>query len=813
MAFKAGAIYGEARLDTKKWDKGLAKLTRAAKLAAVAVAAAFVAMMVSATKKANDFQKAMANVSTLVDTTTVNMRDLTYEILKLSPALGGTTELTKGMYQAFSSGARTAEDALETTVVAAKFARAALTDTFTAVDVLTTAMNAYGRENMSASKAADIFFQTIKYGKIVGEELAASIGTSIPLFATAGIELEELTAAMAAMTKQGVSAHRATTQLNAIVRAFLAPSEEMQQALYDIGFESGSTFLEVNGLAGALKLIEDNAQGDATELRKLLPNIRGMKGVMALSGQGAKEFAFILDEMANAAGVSTEAFEKQEKTWATYKNSADKLQIVVGNIAKIFVDKLAVGATAANEAMTEFLLSTEGMQVFATAAGYVAGGFELIKQIVQPFIDKIGEDLKEVVDTISEGMKDLFGEVDASSAGFIVLAGAMKIGLMVFSVFTKIIKTYIEYVVDLVLVIKETALIFKTFFEALINPAKWGDVWTQVKKTGDSIFKLGKGIIDNVGEMLTEVWDGIKGFAGDTEELAAEIERKVKLTTENVGEYVRNMWAGATTGQDAYAKRMGATWGAIMNDISGFGRTLVYETREKIVAPLEAEWENYAEYILDIFKELSSGIFDIISQGHTNEEAEQRLHLQNQLKALQEQLDNEEITQEQYDEKRAILEEESNKKLNDIAEKAFEAGKANRIAQIWMDVASGILAYAASTAIFGPIAGPILTAAMAALMTGFGITQSAAIAEQVFVPSYAKGGAVRVNEQGGEIINLPNNSVVIPNDISRQIANNMGQGTVIHVSFAGANISDDVSLDRVVSKVIRKLGREMRLAV
>ena len=173
MAFKAGAIYGEARLDTKKWHRGLAGLKRATGLAMAAVAAVFVATMVSATKKANEFQKAMANVSTLVDTTKVNMQELTYEILKLSPALGDTTELTKGLYQAFSSGARTAEDAMETTVTAAKFGKAALTDTFTAVDVLTTAMNAYGRETMTAEKAADIFFQTIKYGKIVGEELAS----------------------------------------------------------------------------------------------------------------------------------------------------------------------------------------------------------------------------------------------------------------------------------------------------------------------------------------------------------------------------------------------------------------------------------------------------------------------------------------------------------------------------------------------------------------------------------------------------------------------------------------------------------------
>ena len=42
------------------------------------------------------------------------------------------------------------------------------------------------------------------------------------------------------------------------------------------------------------------------------------------------------------------------------------------------------------------------------------------------------------------------------------------------------------------------------------------------------------------------------------------------------------------------------------------------ETREKIVAPLEAEWKDYVDYVLDAIQRLSSGIFNIISQGFTN---------------------------------------------------------------------------------------------------------------------------------------------------------------------------------------------------
>jgi len=113
MAFKAGTIYGEAKLDTHKWTGGMKTLMRSTGLAMAAIGAAIVATMVKSIKIANEFQKAMSNVSTLIDTTAISTQDLTKQLLRLDPALGNTTELTKGLYQAFSSGATSASDAMD----------------------------------------------------------------------------------------------------------------------------------------------------------------------------------------------------------------------------------------------------------------------------------------------------------------------------------------------------------------------------------------------------------------------------------------------------------------------------------------------------------------------------------------------------------------------------------------------------------------------------------------------------------------------------------------------------------------------------
>ena len=277
MAFKAGAIYGEAILDTKKWDSGIQKIGKSSLNVAKISAAAFVGAMTVSIAKANEFQKSMSNVSTVIDTSAISTQDMTKQLLALDPALGKTTELTDGLYQAFSAGADTMDEALQTTVDAAKFAKAALTDSATAVDVLTTAQNAYGKELVTTKQASDIFFTTIKEGKITGEQLASTIGQSIPLFASTGIEIEQLASGMAAMTKQGISAAEATTQLNAIVNSVLKPTEAMSEAIKEYGFESSAAFLESEGLTGVLQLLEDQTGGNADKISELIPNIRAMK--------------------------------------------------------------------------------------------------------------------------------------------------------------------------------------------------------------------------------------------------------------------------------------------------------------------------------------------------------------------------------------------------------------------------------------------------------------------------------------------------------------------------------------------------------
>jgi len=340
MAFDAGAAVARLVMNTTSWDAGSKKIQASqGKLAGVAkgvgaafaaAGAAIVAGLVASVKKADEFNKEFANVSTLVDTSAVNMGKMQAQLLGLDSRLGSATELTNGLYQAISASVDPAK-AVEFVGEAAKFAKAALIDTNTAVDVITTGLNAYGLEAEKATQISDQLFAVVKLGKTNGAELSSVIGQIIPMAANLGVGFDELGASIAIETRQGVSAAESTTQLGSIMTAMMKPSEDLKAALTRLGYESGEAAIKALGFKGTIEALNDSTGGSKEQLAGMFNNVNALKGVMALTGKGAADFSSVLDEIKNSAGATDEAFGKQQLTFETLQNSMDKAAVTIGN--------------------------------------------------------------------------------------------------------------------------------------------------------------------------------------------------------------------------------------------------------------------------------------------------------------------------------------------------------------------------------------------------------------------------------------------------------------------------------------------------
>ena len=118
---------------------------------AIGGAAAFTAILKKSVDTASEFEKEWANVTTLMHTSEPNMAALREEVFGLSPELGKAADLSKAMYQAISASAPS-EKAVGAVGKAARFATAALTSQFNAIDLGTTVLNAYGMERIKKAR-------------------------------------------------------------------------------------------------------------------------------------------------------------------------------------------------------------------------------------------------------------------------------------------------------------------------------------------------------------------------------------------------------------------------------------------------------------------------------------------------------------------------------------------------------------------------------------------------------------------------------------------------------------------------------------
>jgi len=341
----------------------LGKTTKALKIVGVAA----IAVAGASVKMAADFDKGMREVATLTPEVERNLDSLKDGVLSLSTELGtNAVESTKALYQAISAGIP-AGNALDFLKVASRAAIGGVTDTQTAVDGLTTVMNAFSSQGIDAEKAADVMFATVKAGKTDFDQLSKSLFNVAPLAAATGVRFEEVTAAIATLTAQGTPTSVATTQIRGAIQSLLKPTEEMAALFQAAGFETGEAAVKSLGFAKAADIVIDATGGSVTQMTKLLGSIEGVQAILGITGSQAESFAKNLENMENSAGAATKAFEIMEDSTA---QRFAKMQAKVSELAIRLGDKLL---PVVNKLLDVVLgLNGPGLVLTATIGGLTA---------------------------------------------------------------------------------------------------------------------------------------------------------------------------------------------------------------------------------------------------------------------------------------------------------------------------------------------------------------------------------------------------------------------------------------------------------
>ncbi len=320
---------------TDKASKVFSDVSKASKLMGVAVATAVLGIGVASVKMASTFDKGMREVNTLLQLPEAGFKTLKEDLLDFSQEMGITAnEVVPALYQAISAGVPR-DNVFQFLEIAGKTAIGGVTSLEVAVGGLTSVTNAYGRDSLSASKAADIMFTAMRLGTTTIGELSASLFNVVPIAAATGVEFDQVAAAMTALTLQGVPTTVAATQLRGAIQALSAPTKTQRKLMNELGLDFSATRLAQIGLSEAFREAIEATDGDMSVLRELIGSVEGLQAVLALGGKQAETFTEILEEMGEAGGAVEAAFEQMEETTARkfeeMKTNIDLLMIKLGD--------------------------------------------------------------------------------------------------------------------------------------------------------------------------------------------------------------------------------------------------------------------------------------------------------------------------------------------------------------------------------------------------------------------------------------------------------------------------------------------------
>lgn len=342
-------------VESKFGDLGK-KLTNVGSSLTLSITAPLTAMGAVAVNEFSTVEKGLREINSLFGLTgeeaEKNFGMLTKVAEEASKELGILqSDIVPAMYNAISAGVPK-ENIFEFIKVAGKAAIGGVTDLNTAVDGLTSIINAFGLSMNEAEAVADSMFAAVQGGKTTFNELSDSIFNIAPAAAAAGVSFQEVNAAIATLTASGTPTSVATTQIRAALTGLQRPSKELDAIFQELGFKTAQLAIEKKGLGFALDAVKKASNGSNGELQTLLGSTEAVAAANVLAGTGAAKFNDELERQANSAGAAANAAAEIDKSFG---RELERTKVAASNFAIAIGTSLAPALSALNGILEKVL--------------------------------------------------------------------------------------------------------------------------------------------------------------------------------------------------------------------------------------------------------------------------------------------------------------------------------------------------------------------------------------------------------------------------------------------------------------------------
>lgn len=298
-------------------------------MASVAALAAFVVGLRGIANEIMVFEKSFTNILTNLskEDAAKYSKQLEKDSIRAMKEYGVAAEtVNNSIYDTVSAGISAAE-AMKVVDNAAKLAIGGVTDLAVATDGMTSVINAYGLQVSESEQVASAFFAAQTAGKGTVSEISSEIGKVAPIMAMAGMSYQDTLAALAKLTKNGISTAESTTYLKSAISSLINPTAEAKKILEQYGVPFGVTGLKAAGLEKTIEKLNEVIKVNPDILSKAITSTEGLAAVQNLAGKNFEDFQKILKQVNSDFGEGSSlanAYTLQQNTMEQSMNRASE---------------------------------------------------------------------------------------------------------------------------------------------------------------------------------------------------------------------------------------------------------------------------------------------------------------------------------------------------------------------------------------------------------------------------------------------------------------------------------------------------------
>lgn len=630
------------------------------------LSAAAAGTLTAVTKGASDFQNGMAKMSTLFDTSQVSVQKLSKEFLNLSNETGkSAVELTEAGYQALSASVPV-EKLGGFIRTSANMAKVGFTDTATSVDLLSTAVNAYGLEADQADSIANKLVNTQNLGKTSVNELASSMGKVIPTAAGMNVNLDQLCTMYTLMTKQGIATAESTTYMNSMLNELGDSGTDVGKVLKEKTGKSFQDLMKDGKTTGdALKILKDYSKETGTAFNELWSSQEAGKAAMALLNDSAGDFNETMGSMANVADLVGQGLEKMNtpsakmaKALNRIKNSGIELGSVLLTTVAPYVEQFTKKVEELTEKFNKMPDSQKKMvlvmlavvasispvlaimgkliKVFADgpiAVGNLMKGFgklqtaiaginapvvaivAVIAVLVAAFTHlwntnenfrnnmiAIWDQIRDKISSFVDNVKERFSGLNISFEDIVSTLKAIWDGFC--EILAPVFEGAFVALADTITTVCDVLIGILDTFIGLFT-GNWEQCWTGIQEVFGGIWEGIKAVLTDVLEALKGVIDTFLGWFGtDLDTVWSEITSTVESVWNGIVDFFASVWNEITSAASS-------AWETIKNVITVaimlIGE-IISAAVQIISLPWRFIWENCKEYIIAAWETIKNVI-------------------------------------------------------------------------------------------------------------------------------------------------------------------------------------------------------------